>query len=227
MAPRFCHSAPGGSRTGRRRDVTADETDLAAAIEVIPNPDLGWHDWNRIGMALWRGTSGSEGGRAMWHKFSEKSEKYDARTTDEKWQEYFTSPPDQIGAGTIFWEADQASPGWRFQFDLRIEAELRDAGLCEIIEAGSDGRTSDAEPQVAVRDDEATVVRGIREAIADVTDDAPDDCDTSQDPPQAEQQSSPNPEQASELVIKLKMPLLFAHATGSPGTGPGPMEAPM
>jgi hypothetical protein len=180
-------------------DFTADETELAAAVEVIPNPDLGWHAWNRIGMALWRGTSGSEGGRAMWHKFSEKSEKYNARTTDEKWQEYFTSPPDQIGAGTILWEADQASPGWRSQFDLRIEAAFRDAGLHEIIEVGVvTAEPSDAEPQVAVSEDEATVLHGLDKVTTDDT--SSQDPPNSQDPPKADRNDISSGDIADEIA---------------------------
>jgi hypothetical protein len=44
--------------------------------------------------------------------WSRKSPKYDARNTAAKWAAYFKSRPTQIGAGTIFRLADQASPNW-------------------------------------------------------------------------------------------------------------------
>ena len=46
-------------------------------MAVVPNPDEGWEEWNRKGMALWRATEGSEDGRQIFHDWSKKSKKYD------------------------------------------------------------------------------------------------------------------------------------------------------
>ena len=53
-----------------------------------------------------------------------KSEKYDADGTDQAWDEVTGSPPSprgpgfpDIGAGTLLYMADQASPGWRHEID--------------------------------------------------------------------------------------------------------------
>jgi hypothetical protein len=42
-----------------------------------------------------------------------KSEKHDAKNTAAKWAAYHRSPPSCIGAGTIFYLANEAKPGWR------------------------------------------------------------------------------------------------------------------
>jgi hypothetical protein len=68
--------------------------DVVAAVSVLPNPDLEWADWNRIGMALWAVTGGSAAGLAAWHAFSERSRKYDASVTTERWRHYSASPPE-------------------------------------------------------------------------------------------------------------------------------------
>jgi P4 family phage/plasmid primase-like protien len=86
---------------------------VVSAISVLPNNDLTWEAWNRIGMGLWAATGGSPAGLAAWHAFSERSQKYDPSATTERWRHYSTSPPDRIGAGSIFHMADLACPGWR------------------------------------------------------------------------------------------------------------------
>src|ERR1019366_7932911 len=64
---------------------------------------------------------GSEAGFAAFDKWSQKSAKYNAAVTREKWEQLFRSPPNEIGAGTIFHMADQASPGWRGPDDRPIK----------------------------------------------------------------------------------------------------------
>ncbi len=85
---------------------------ISAALDVIPNDDKDWDAWNAIGMAVWRATGGSPEGFAAFNAWSAKSAKYDPGTTKTRWDGYFRSPPTIIGAGTIFFHADQASPGW-------------------------------------------------------------------------------------------------------------------
>lgn len=97
---------------------------IAAALAVIPN-DTDWDGWNRVGMATWRATGGAAEGFAAFDAWSKKSPKYDACVTAQKWAAYFKSPPTEIGAGTIFHLADQASPTWRQDFDAKA-ARARD-----------------------------------------------------------------------------------------------------
>jgi Primase C terminal 2 (PriCT-2) len=85
---------------------------VTAALRVIPNDDFHWNDWNYIGMATWLATNGE--GFAAFDMWSQKSKKkYNACETRERWQHYFSSPPTQIGAGTLFYLANKYSPEWR------------------------------------------------------------------------------------------------------------------
>jgi hypothetical protein len=97
----------------RAEQGTTDPTLIAAALNVIPNNDLGWDEWNRVGMATWAATGGSDAGFKAFDAWSKKSSKYDAAITRERWHAYSTSPPDRIGVGTLFFLANQAVPNWR------------------------------------------------------------------------------------------------------------------
>jgi predicted P-loop ATPase len=105
------------------KDPHADPELIAAALAVIPN-NADWERWYTIGMAVWRATSGSAEGFAVWDAWSKKSPKYDACNTAQKWAAFFKSPPTKIGAGTIFHLADQASPNWRNKEQPEIDAEI-------------------------------------------------------------------------------------------------------
>ena len=102
----------------------ADESRVALALAMIPNDDLDWDDWNRVGMAVWRATGGSDLGRDAFDAWSQKSGKYNAKTTAAKWTKYFSSPPTHIGAGTIFHLANEARPGWEDDLDAADVAAL-------------------------------------------------------------------------------------------------------
>lgn len=92
-----------GAHAPSRHGLTANILDIAAALRAIPNdgaPD--WEAWNRVGMALWAATQGGEAGRELWHEWSIQHPAYDSTATDERWVHYRTSPPTQIGAGSLF-----------------------------------------------------------------------------------------------------------------------------
>jgi hypothetical protein len=91
-------------------------TKLAAAVAAIPNDDLGWEEWNRVGMALWAATNGSDEGLVLFDRWSQKSGKYDAADTAVKWDAYDSCPPNELTAGTLFYLADQADPSWRARY---------------------------------------------------------------------------------------------------------------
>ena len=90
----------------------ADAERVGAAMAVIPNPDLGWDDWKKFGMAVWRATGGSAEGFTIFDEWSQKSAKYDAGTTRREWDKLTRSPPTRIGAGTVFHHASAADPTW-------------------------------------------------------------------------------------------------------------------
>ena len=103
---RSCRSGRAPSRRVRHRHLRRfwvprraassrdDHAAVASALSVIPNNDLEWHDWNRIGMAAWAATDGSEVGREAFAKWSAKSSKNDPAATEARWQHYRTSPPE-------------------------------------------------------------------------------------------------------------------------------------
>ena len=90
----------------------SDPAAVASALSVIPNDNLAWNDWNRIGMATWAATDGSEVGREAFAKWSAKASKNDPNATESRWQHYKTSPPTKIGFGTLVYLARKHSPGW-------------------------------------------------------------------------------------------------------------------
>lgn len=86
----------------------ADSLQVIAALSGIPNTGpADWEAWNRIGMATWAATGGGEAGRAAFHAWSEQHDAYDVAATNDRWTHYSTSPPTQIGAGTLFYLAKQ------------------------------------------------------------------------------------------------------------------------
>src|SRR5262249_8662614 len=88
---------------------TASPERIRAAMRVIPNPDLGWDDFKKLGLATWRATGGSDEGFAIWDEWSRKSSKHNADNTRREWDRITRSPPSRIGAGTIFFLANQQS----------------------------------------------------------------------------------------------------------------------
>ena len=93
---------------------TSDLTDIASAMSVIPNNGpADWNAFNRMGMALWAATEGSEQGFDLYNAWAEQSTFYDYNAVARQWSVYPTSPPDRIGAGTLFFMARDADPTWR------------------------------------------------------------------------------------------------------------------
>ena len=98
---------------------------IAAALAVIPNDDLDWENWNRIGMAAFRASGGQC--LAAFDSWSRKSSKYRAQDVSERWFNYSRSPPDQIGAGTLFFMANRADPTWQDAWHDRVVREIEEA----------------------------------------------------------------------------------------------------
>lgn len=107
-----------------RRPVLAELpaiADVESALEAIPNVNRSWDEWNRIGMAVWRATDGSEAGLEAFDYWAQKSAKYQAEGPEERWRAYVGSPPDSIGYGSLFYEAKQADPAWSPPSQARAE----------------------------------------------------------------------------------------------------------
>jgi hypothetical protein len=92
-----------------RRDYTRTEIDLAEVVAAIPN-NHDWHGWNRIGMAIFAASNGSDQGGIIFDAWSAKSPKYNPYETIARWRHWHRSPPARIGIGTLIHEAKQA--GW-------------------------------------------------------------------------------------------------------------------
>lgn len=97
---------------GKQR--AANDADVVAALAAIPNNDLAWDDWNRIGMATWGATGGSDAGRDAFATWSAKSKKNCPEATINRWNHFKTSPPSRIGFGTLVYLARKHAPGWSF-----------------------------------------------------------------------------------------------------------------
>lgn len=108
------------------QSLVADNPDMvAAAVEVIPNDfpndrtSPSWHPWKRFAMAIWAATGGSDEGFEIFDGFSRRwtCGAYSESATRQCWREVCGTRPNNIGAGTIFYLADQAAPGWRNKFE--------------------------------------------------------------------------------------------------------------
>ena len=86
--------------------------DIAAALAVIPNADVSWDDWSRIGMTTWRASGGSAEGLSAWKAWSAKSSKHSDAACDERWRHWFRSPPTRLGFASLYRLARQANPLW-------------------------------------------------------------------------------------------------------------------
>lgn len=95
------------------REPSAPQADLslvAQALALVPNADLHWEDWNRLGMAMYAATGGAASGQTAWADWSAKSKKHEEAACAARWKHYGNSPPSRIGAGTVFHLAKVA--GW-------------------------------------------------------------------------------------------------------------------
>ncbi len=117
------------------------------------NKDHDWHYWNNHGLALFAATAGSDDGLAVFHAWSSKSKKkYNKQKTAEKWAAYKTCPPDRIGTGSIFYWADEASPGWdlnlgQHQDEQQQDGQQQEDRRGEADDADADNADADKEMQ--------------------------------------------------------------------------------
>lgn len=92
-------------------DPQAPIQDVTAALAFIPNNDVHWGEYIRIGLAVWRATGGSDAGYSAWAQWSSKSNKHDENNCASDWDRFGRSKPTRIGAGTIFFLAK--ANGWQ------------------------------------------------------------------------------------------------------------------
>jgi hypothetical protein len=87
-----------------------DIAELSEAIPFIPN-DWDWNTWTSYALAIYAATGGSEAGFALFDALSQKSPKYHAGRTRERWIGISGSPPGRTGANKIF--AAAIAHGWK------------------------------------------------------------------------------------------------------------------
>lgn len=124
-------------------DAAGSPEDIASALAQIPNPDLPWDEWSRIGMAVWRASAGSAAGLAAWTAWSAKSSKHNDAACQERWQHWFRSPPDRIGYASLYTLARRANPLW---VKPSLVARLMPSATAQ---AGAQGEEAEWEGQVA------------------------------------------------------------------------------
>lgn len=110
-----------GKQSARSEDATRapndklaadDITELAAAVEAIPNDIPDWEDWNSIMMAIWAATGGSEEGFEIADRWCAKWEGYDANETRRRWEAISKSPPTGLEPGrSITWPIKRRQSG--------------------------------------------------------------------------------------------------------------------
>jgi hypothetical protein len=109
-------SSKGGGRArsglGGLSKLARDIKHVEMALNVIPNDDLHWAEWNnRIGLAVWGATGGSEECRDSFARWSAKSNKNDPAATNARWDGMRKSPPNRAGMGTLWYLAEKHQPG--------------------------------------------------------------------------------------------------------------------
>ena len=90
--------------------------DVAAALAAIPNcaahHNRSFDDWNRVALAVHAATDGSDAGYQLFLDWSRSHPTFSKDETKKRWDQMTGCPPEQIGAGTLFHLAKEASPGW-------------------------------------------------------------------------------------------------------------------
>lgn len=135
-------TAPDAPAPRANPDAAGSPNDIASALAQIPNPDLPWDEWSRIGMAVWRASAGNAAGLAAWTAWSAKSAKHQDDACQERWQHWFRSPPDRIGFASLYRLARLANPLW---VKPSLVAALTPSAAAQ---AGAQGSQADWEGEV-------------------------------------------------------------------------------
>jgi uncharacterized protein DUF3987/primase-like protein len=85
---------------------------LIEAAHQLPCDLWEWEEWNKVGMAIYDASHGSEEGRDAFHTLSEKSQKYDPSHTDARWDHYHDYPPSDLSGSTLKYRMQEIDPTW-------------------------------------------------------------------------------------------------------------------
>src|SRR5262249_29381548 len=75
---------------------------------------------------------GSDDGLAIFHVWSRRSDKYDEQDTTDKWEDYKGCPPNEIGAGSVFRWANEASLHWEMLSGLPLDKAMKIGDLIQL-----------------------------------------------------------------------------------------------
>jgi hypothetical protein len=135
-------SLPDFGTTRSREEALAPIEDVRAALTVIPNADIHYDDWVRVGMAAFSATSGTGEGFEAWQAWSAKSTKHHDAECLRVWQSIRRSPPRKIGFGSLCYLARAENPFFTPP-SWRSDASGPDAGpLGETPASGGDKPTA-------------------------------------------------------------------------------------
>lgn len=112
---------------------------IAEAIAHIPNNDLPYDDWIKVGLALYAALGPD--GRTLWEAWSAEAAKNDPALTAQKWDSFATVR--NVTVGTLFWLARQN--GWRAEKPRRVRATHPSR------EASEDGAAEGSRPLIRIR----------------------------------------------------------------------------
>jgi hypothetical protein len=140
---------------------------IRSALAWLPNAELDYDSWMRIGMAL-KGALGEEGA-ALFAEWSAQAAKNDPAATAKAWASF---KPARIGAGTIYHLAMEK--GWRPDPDLLLDGSQKACASDEHPAAGPPraarpARSPDADPPACAvfHADDSGRARGRSRALHD------------------------------------------------------------
>jgi hypothetical protein len=95
---------------------------IVDADGVVLKEYKGWEGWNTIALAIYRATSGSDEGFAIFDRWCRKNPKYDneqsKRYTWRTWYKRFPScPPIKVTVATLFAIVGDEHPGWQATYN--------------------------------------------------------------------------------------------------------------
>jgi|GEM_PF-662499 len=106
----------GRKAAGLKRNQAPSRELVEEAVAHIPNDDLPYDDWIKVGLALYAALGPD--GRDLWENWSARADKNDPEYTAEKWDSFSTVR--SVTVGTLFWLARQN--GWRAAKPQRARA---------------------------------------------------------------------------------------------------------
>jgi hypothetical protein len=104
------------------KTVDVNDLELAEMLSHVPNSDLDYEEWIKIGMALHHATGGA--GFDLWDRWSQQSAKYDDTSMEYKWHSFGKSA-NPVTLGTLVHYAERNgyiqpvtfTPSVEFQFE--------------------------------------------------------------------------------------------------------------